>query len=294
MPTALLGAGVGIAGSAIGSGKQASAIKSAATTQADAENYAAQLQSQASTNALDFNKQQYNTSQTQLAPYISAGDAALTQLTSGTVPGGQFSTSPTYTNPAFSFNPSDLTSTPGYQFQLQQGNEALQANASATGKLGGNQIAAAEQFGQGLAGTTYNNAYAQALQGYGANTTNNLNTYQSQVENQQNQFQRLAAQAGYGVGATNTSVGAGNAFAQGASNNLLTSSNNIANSLTSGANALAAGQVGQANVLGNAYAGVGNTLSQYLQGLTSSSYKPTPTIAGDPALDDTALSQGGS
>lgn len=55
-----------------------------------------------------------------------------------------------------------LKTTPGYQFQLGQGNNAINAAAAANGTLGsGNQAIALDQFGQGLAGTTYNNYVGQ-------------------------------------------------------------------------------------------------------------------------------------
>ncbi|WP_205757758.1 hypothetical protein, partial [Lactobacillus crispatus] len=56
--------------------------------------------------------------------------------------------------------------TPGYQFQLQQGNNAINAAAAANGTLNsGNQAIALSNYNQGLAGTTYNN-YVSQLQPY--------------------------------------------------------------------------------------------------------------------------------
>lgn len=52
-----------------------------------------------------------------------------------------------------------LQATPGYQFQLQQGNNAITAQNAATGGTGsGNEALALAKFNQGLAGTTYQNA----------------------------------------------------------------------------------------------------------------------------------------
>ena len=59
-----------------------------------------------------------------------------------------------------------LQSTPGYQFQLQQGDNAINAAAAANGTLNsGNQALALSNYNQGLAGTTYNN-YVSQLQPY--------------------------------------------------------------------------------------------------------------------------------
>lgn len=52
-----------------------------------------------------------------------------------------------------------LTSTPGYQFQLQQGNASINAAAAANGTLAsGKQLVDLSNYNQGLAGTTYQNA----------------------------------------------------------------------------------------------------------------------------------------
>ncbi len=59
-----------------------------------------------------------------------------------------------------------LQNTPGYQFQLDQGDNAINAQAAATGmNASGNQALALSKFNQGLAGTTYNN-YVSQLQPY--------------------------------------------------------------------------------------------------------------------------------
>ena len=63
------------------------------------------------------------------------------------------------------FNPSTYIDTPGYQFQLQQGNNAIQSSAAATGgALNGGTLKALDQYTTGLANTTYGQAYNQYLQ----------------------------------------------------------------------------------------------------------------------------------
>lgn len=91
------------------------------------------------------------------------------------------------------FNPGDLQNDPGYQFNLSQGSNALNNQLAASGMLGsGAALKAAQQFGQGLADTTYNNAFQRDLaskgQQYGAlsgaaapglsaaNSASNINT----------------------------------------------------------------------------------------------------------------------
>lgn len=52
-----------------------------------------------------------------------------------------------------------LESTPGYQFQLQQGNNSINAAAAANGTLAsGKQLVDLSNYNQGLASTTYQNA----------------------------------------------------------------------------------------------------------------------------------------
>ena len=66
-----------------------------------------------------------------------------------------------------------LQQTPGYQFQLQQGNENVLRNASRTGSLnsGGTNVDLMN-YGQGLAGQTYNNYVSNLLPFLGYSTSN--------------------------------------------------------------------------------------------------------------------------
>jgi hypothetical protein len=58
------------------------------------------------------------------------------------------------------FNPGDLTQDPGYQFRLQQGEQAIgRQQAAKGGYFSGAALKAAQDYGQGLADTTYNEAY---------------------------------------------------------------------------------------------------------------------------------------
>lgn len=62
-----------------------------------------------------------------------------------------------------------LQSTPGYQFQQNAGDAAINAQAAATGMNGsGNQALALANYNQGLAGTTYNNYVSQLMPFLGA------------------------------------------------------------------------------------------------------------------------------
>lgn len=97
-----------------------------------------------------------------LSPYLSAGTSGIGALQAG-------------------FDPSQLTNDAGYQFRLQQGNQALERSLAAKG-LGqsGAALKAAQDYGQGLASQAYNDAYNQWLQknaglaNYGQNATGTL------------------------------------------------------------------------------------------------------------------------
>ena len=72
----------------------------------------------------------------------------------------------TYTLPTLA----DLQNTPGYQFQLQQGLQGVDRGAAARGGLNtGGTLKAENNYAQGLAGTTYQNAVANSLGAFNTN-----------------------------------------------------------------------------------------------------------------------------
>lgn len=69
----------------------------------------------------------------------------------------------------------EVQATPGYQFQLQAGSDALTNQASARGlSQGGGTLAALTQYGQGLAGTYYQNAFNNAQSQFQTNQNSTL------------------------------------------------------------------------------------------------------------------------
>ena len=190
-----------------GANQQADAIKSAANTQATAANNAAALQ-----NA------QFQQTQQNLAPYMSIGTAALPQLIQSLGYQGQYGSNGQLTGlsgQGFQFNPSNLENTPGYQFTLQQGMNALNNAGSATGQnQSGAQAKGLANYATGLALNTYNQQYQNALTTY----QQNASILGSLLSTGQN--------AAAGIG----SMGMQNA-------------QSVGNTLMSGANATAAGQV---------------------------------------------------
>ena len=91
-----------------------------------------------------------------LNPYASSGSSAATTLNGALAPGGSL---------AQQFNPSTLASTPGYQFQLQQGEDALKQQQAAT-YAGNTQIQGGIAQGNGMLGAA--NSYNGMLSGIGS------------------------------------------------------------------------------------------------------------------------------
>lgn len=202
-----------VGGIAAGS-MESSAAKSAASTQASAENQAAQTQ-----------QNMYNQTAANLAPYNQAGQQATSNIQN---------MSP------FNFNPTEaqLEATPGYQFNLDQGLKSTQNSYAAQG-LGssGAALKGAATYASGLADTTYQNQFANALSTYNTNLG----------------VQQGLAQLGEGAAAQTGSFGT-------------TTAANIGATQVGAGNAQAAGTVGSAQAAGSA---INNATSSIGSGLTS-------------------------
>jgi hypothetical protein len=191
-------------------------------------------------------QQQANWEQTQAnqKPWLTAGTDAVNKLSTGTAAGGQFSTVPT-----FDPNSVNLQQDPGYQFRLQQGVNALTAAGSAAGNLGsGNMGTALVNYGQQAGSQEYGAAYQRAM-----------DQYNSGLNAQNTMFNRLSGIAGTGQVATNqlASYGAQNATAQG--NNSMNAANLAGQYQTNAANGLY--NAGQTQ--GNQLMGIGGQLANY-------------------------------
>lgn len=230
------GAAIAAVGSIVASNNSSHAAKSAANTQAAAADRASQLQMD------QFNKMQQN-----LQPYMQAGQTGMGGLLGILgLPGGSNAGSAGglagLLSTPFSFDPSKLDQTPGYQFALEQGMKALNNQNSAQGlNQSGAQQKGLLQFATGLANQTYGDQYNRALQQFSAN-----------YGLASDQANRLAALTGMGQ---NAAAGVGNAGLQTGSN--------MANLLTGAANAQAAGQIGSANAMNGALSGISNNAMLY-------------------------------
>ncbi len=188
---AVLGAGL------LGAGATMYGANKAANAQEKAANQAAAAQRE----AMEYQKANYDKASGNLSPFIQSGQGANSLLAeayglSGKTALGQSSLA------AFQ-------NSPDYQFALKGGSEALDNSAAAKGGvLGGNQIRAQTEYGQGLA-------------------TQNLQSY----------FQRLSGMSGQGIqaGGMLGQIGTGVGAQVGAS------ANNVGNSLMAAGTAEASG-----------------------------------------------------
>lgn len=181
----------------------------------DASQSAADTQSAASGRLAAQQNGMYQQNQQNLQPYMQGGNVALSslggKLANGSL-GGQF-TQQDYLN----------NKDPGYDFQLNQGNNALlNSQAAGDGVLSGSALKGMINYNQGMASTGYQNAYQRWL------------------GSQQNTFGQLSGVASMGE---NAAAGAGTTGASYA--------NSLGTTITGGANAQASGMIGSATALSN-------------------------------------------
>jgi len=213
-----MGISAGIAAVGVIGGMMSSdATKSAAQTQANAANNA---------NATQWGM--YNQNQTNLAPYMQAGQGSAQALSDWNAPGGQGSQQ---------FNYQDYLNSPAMAFQMQQGQLALDRSAASRGVAMTPGTAQSESaYNQGVGSQYYQQAF------------NNFQTGQT------NRFNQLSAVAGMGE----------NAAAQQGNNGLQTA-NIMGQNTMNAANGSAASQIANANQwTGTLNNGVNALSNQYM------------------------------
>lgn len=169
--------------------------------QGNAANSAAQTQAGATENATAAQLSMFNTTQSNLAPYMKSGTNALSNLNAA-MPG--------LTTP---FSATQYQQSPGYAWQMGQGIDAVQNSASAAGGIGGgNTLKALTQYGQGLANTDYQQAYTNYM-GQQQQTYNMLSGLANSGQNAAAGLGGISANVGQSVG--QNMIGAGNALAAG-------------------------------------------------------------------------------
>ncbi|QZI87776.1 hypothetical protein PODOV050v2_p0011 [Vibrio phage 66E30.1] len=187
------------------------------------------------------------------APWRDIGEQALNQLWAG-VQAGDFDPGSLQLD---KFDPSkvDLTQDPGYQFRMQQGVDALDASASARGRLSsGAQQKALTEYGQGMGSQEYANAYSRYSDQYNKDIARQASMYASEADRKANQYNILSGLSGQGQ-----SSAARQAAATG---QLASTSGNILANL---GNAQAQSQYAQGQARAGAYQGMAQAGNQAAQ-----------------------------
>jgi hypothetical protein len=160
------------------------------------------------------------------------------------------------------FTPQDLANTPGYQFQLQQGLEALGNKAAAGGTLmSPNTQKDLINYAEGLAGTRYDTSF------------------QEDMRQKQQQFNQLMDVARVGEQTTGTGVNVG-----------MQTAGNIGGAQIGMANAAAGGILGQGAAQQNMYqqlAAIPGFMSSFYNKLPSTTpstgtWNPNYSVGGQP------------
>lgn len=194
---AVASAGAAVVGGAIAS----RGARSAAQGQADAARY-----------ATDEQRRQYDLTREDWRPYRERGYEALQDLAG--LRGQEPSTSA-----------ADVMRDPGYQFGLQQGRNALEGSAAASGGLySGQALKELMQYGNDYGTTKFNDAFNRQQTAFG------------------NRWNRLAGLAGIGQAATSQTTAAGQNYA-----------NNVGNIAMGNANAQGAARMAQGNIWGSTF-----------------------------------------
>lgn len=186
--------------------------------------------------ALDFQKNQWETTQRNINPWITAGQSAL---------GDYQSKVAGYRQPEFDYKLPDFNfstySDPGAQYQMEQATRAINNSSLSKGLGGGGALKALMAKNQEMAGTAYQNAFSRYLQknkqdyGYANDQYDrNLNWQNTDLERTKNisdtgasmasGLGKLGNDAGAQIGASYGNIGAsqasgiagaGNAYSQG-------------------------------------------------------------------------------
>lgn len=214
----------------IGASKSANASAKAAGKAADA-----QLTATRETNAL--NQEMYRQNVERQKPWVQAGRGALERL----MPMGNPGAVP-------DFNPGGFEASPGYQFRLNEGADAMARLASARGmRLSGAAIKDANNYAQGQASSEYGNWWNRELDRHNA-----------RLSKSNALFNRNAAIAGVGQTATNALQSAGQATAGNIGSANMSGAANVGNALMQAGHARGSAYSGMANAFNNTLGSVGN------------------------------------
>ena len=225
--SAIIGAGAGLYGSS-----------QAANAQENAAAQSAAVQREMAANSIAAQKEMYQQGRTDLQPYREGGVAAQNQLLALQGIGGD-TTSPEYGKYAKDFSMSDFTTSPGYQFSLDQGLRAIKARDASQGRtFSGANDKGILDYATGKASGEYQNAFNNYMTSRNARLGSLQNLYaggQASAAGSAAQAQGLGTSlgntyTGLGQGIAQADVAAGNAQASG----YLNQANAVTNALNQG------------------------------------------------------------
>ena len=237
--TAIIGSAVlGAGSSLLGSSKAANAQQAAAAQSAAAQREAADK-------SIAAQREMFDIGRADLAPYREGGVTAQNQLMQLLGIGGD-QNAPEYGRYAKDFSMSDFTTSPGYQFSLDQGLRAIKARDAAQGRtFSGANDKGILDYATGKASGEYQNAFNNYMTSRNAR----LGSLQNLYAGGQASAAGSAAQAGtlgQNLGSTYTNLGQG-----------------LGQAAVAGGNAQATGYLNQANAVTNA---LNQGMSSYMQG----------------------------
>ena len=199
-----IGLGLGSIGASLYGANQA---KKGVNAQIEAGDRAAALEAQSAADQLKLQREIWEKQQADYKPYLEQGTYGINTLGALMRPNADTS--------------AILKNDPSYQFRLKQGQQALDRSSAARGMgYSGAQMKAAQDYGQGMASTEF-----------------------------QNYYNRLAGLAQGGQQAAGSMAQAGGQYANNASNTFGNLSNAQTSILGQQANARASGYAGQANAI---------------------------------------------
>ena len=231
MSLGTLGLGLGSIGASLYGANQA---KKGMNAQIEAGDRAAALEAQSAADQLKLQREIWEKQQADYKPYLEQGTYGINTLGSLMKSGSGQLNNPfdTYLKSKGLAGGKFDTSNPAYQFQLKQGQQALDRSSAARGMgASGAQMKAAQEYGQGLASQQYDKEYNRASGEFG------------------DYFNRLAGLSQGGQQAAGSMAQAGGQYANNASNTFGNLSNAQTSILGQQANARASGYAANANAI---------------------------------------------
>jgi hypothetical protein len=194
-------------------------------------------------------------------PWVTAGQGATSTLAAGTQPGGSL------VQP-FSWTPADLANDPAYQFRLQQGMKAINAQGAASGnRFSGATLKSLADYNAGTTAQYENQDYNQGF-----------NTYQYNQQTQLKALQDLSQQGLNAAGGSSTALGS---YATNTTNLDTGTAKAIADLQTSIASAQAQGDYNKASALQQTLSGIVSGAQQVGTLFPGGTQKTQPPLTND-------------